>query len=421
MTKNKISLPIAVLICLNTILGGGIFINAQQLAITAGSAGFVGYILGSMVVFPLVLSLAELAKLQPVSGGLFVYVKEYTSDGFGFLSGWSYFIAKTVSAALLIHSFNSYFSKSLGLAYIPILLLDYFVIFFLIFLNVVGVRIGGKAQYLFFLFKITPILFAFIFGTYLFNPDFFALSDVGGSILQTIPVSLYALAGFEIICAVGGLVENPSVNIKRAIIISFFIVFSITTIFQLVVFGALGPHLKIISNLYSTLGRQAMPVFPELGNIVNGIVFASIIGGAMNILSGNCWNLKVLADNNFLPFSSFLSKTNSGSVPWVSLLVEGVIAALIITITKSKIHLQNMSVFALYTTFTLSAVAAFFATRKVVTSIPSWIPLLAVMSGSYVIALCFFNMIKFGVSISFLSIFLVGCISAFLKNRQTHR
>ena len=99
--ENKISLFAAILITVNTMLGSGIFINPAPLAKIAGSFGFLGYFVSMIILIPIVLSIAELAKLHPTSGGLYVYSEKYINPLAGFISGWGYFLGKATAAALI--------------------------------------------------------------------------------------------------------------------------------------------------------------------------------------------------------------------------------------------------------------------------------------------------------------------------------
>jgi amino acid transporter len=163
--KNGISPVVGVLICINTMIAAGLFINPNKLTLLAGPLGFLGYLLSALILFPLLLCIAELAKLHPVSGGLYVYSKTYINAGAGFLSGWAYFVGKTTSVALLMHKFVEFFQPKFSiLASVPILALDFSLIFVLIGLNVLGMSVGGNVQYLFTLLKGVPIIFTFIMG-----------------------------------------------------------------------------------------------------------------------------------------------------------------------------------------------------------------------------------------------------------------
>lgn len=417
----KISAPIAALICINSMIGSGLFLNPVPLTQIAGPFGFLGYFFSSLIFVPIILSIATLAKLHPVAGGLYVYSRTYIGQWAGFLSGWSYFVGKTTTVVFIMHNIVRFFqSCSPQLASLPTLGIDYVLIFLFILVNILGVQVGGKIQYFFTLLKATPILFTFIFGTLTFDASFYSANahNITSSLLA-ISTAAFALLSFEIICSIGHLIENAEKNIKRVIIIAFLIVTDINIIFQLILYGALGPELATMKAPVLVLGLQALPHLPWVGSIINGSVFAALTAGFFSILTSNSWNLHTLAANNHLPFAGHLTRLNSANIPWISLLAEGFLGCLIITISSNQLALVNMSVFAQTIALLLSVIAAFIASKTLRDKkLSSTIPLLGIISCSFVIMLSFRCIMQSGVSFAFLSIFLVGGILAIIKYVQ---
>lgn len=424
MPKYKIGLTKATLLCVNTMVGAALFINPKELTKIAGVFGFSGYAIAALIILPLIFSIAALASYHPVSGGLYVYSKTYMHSAVGFLSGWSYFISKAVASGFLVHVFASFLKPFIPfLANVSIFYIDYFIIFSIVLLNVLGVRVGGKTQYVVVALKLAPILFAFICGFFMFTPKFFVVQGINmNSLMQIIPISLYAFAGFEIICAVGGFVRDPARNIKRAIFIAFSSVAVVYILFSIALYGVLGQQLGQSNSTLLALGLKAFPKLPLVGSVVNGIVFASIIGSAFSIFASNCWNFHTLAANNHFPFSNVFTKINSVQAPWVSLLVQAFIACFVLTISVEQVALQNMSVLALFVSSFLTALAAYLATSKdPAMRLPKTVPLFATGACGYVIYLCLGNMNTFGVSLSFLCVFFAGCIIALGKRVYLRR
>jgi len=417
--NNKISLLAAILINLNTMLGAGIFINPSPLTQIAGSLGFLSYLISFIVLFPIVLSLAELAKIHPTSGGLYVYSKKYINPFVGFISGWGYFLGKTVSPALLTHLFVSFLQNRITILQgTPILLLDFFVIFFLMILNIIGVQIGGKVQFLFVAFKIIPILIVIFSGILFFNFNFFTLSlPTFEGILSTIPIGIFALMSFEMICSIGHLLDNPDKNIKRAILGSFIIAITTTTIFQLMIYSVSGDTLITSTEPLQAFAKTIFYNFPTLAKLLSLIVFGSIIGGAYCSFSTNCWNFYTLAKNKHFPFSEKLTKVNKKGFPWVSLLIQGGIACLFLLISKQQIPLQNMAVFGVVSAYMFSSIAAFNAPIKNFFN-SKLISIWAMISGSYVIWICLKKLYFYGISIPFFTIFMIGVVIAFFLQRK---
>ncbi|MEI6805782.1 MAG: APC family permease [Myxococcaceae bacterium] len=416
---NKTLTPFsAILLALMTMIGGGLFVNPRQLAETLGALSPFAYVLASLLMFPLILTIADLTRLQPLSGGLYVYSKQYIGSFAGFLSGWTYFLAKSTSAAFLLHTVNSFFISHVDfLAPIHPLLLDGALIALLTLLHIIGVSINSRIKYLFAAIKLTPLIFGLFAGFYLFNSDNFDFNSASLSLEQActaIPVCLYALIGFEVVCSIGGFIENPTRNIKRTIIIAFCIVSIITVLLQIAFFGSLGAGLSGTREPMLALGSVFFGNNLWLAKLVNSLVFASITGGAFFMLGSNCWNLVTLAQNNHLPFKRILTKVNKYNSPWVSLLLQGLTSFTMISITTQQLALQNMVIFSIFSCFLMNSIAAISAGRSGLLQIPSIVPVLAIGTCAYVIGLCFINMLQYGVSFSFLSFFSVGILTSAL-------
>ncbi|MFA6526949.1 MAG: amino acid permease [Candidatus Babeliales bacterium] len=415
MNKNMIKPSIGILLCINTMIGAGLFINPGPLTKLAGPLGFLGYALGALLFLPLILCIAELARLHPVSGGLYVYSKIYVGNWAGFLSGWAYFLGKTTSVAVLTHKVVGFLqTKSVFLNQYPILLIDYLFIAFLIALNIMGTRIGGRIQYLFTSMKAIPLIMAFVTGCYFFMPDFFVFgpADVYG-VLLTLPIAVFPLMGFEVICSVGHLIEGSSNNIKRVILTAFCIVASIDILFQAVVYGVLGNSVQTIDYPMIAMINKLLPSIPMAAQLINAFVFVAILGACFSILTSNCWNLYTLAKHNHLPFASLLTKVTKSDVPWVSISIQGALACLILFITSEQTSLQAMSVFSQVIAFSLSALAAFFALQVAHdVRLNRIIPVLGMGASSYIMYLSFQKIVASGISFSFLAIFVAGTIAA---------
>lgn len=406
--KKHISLLAAILININIIIGAGVFLNVKPLIKIAGPLCFLSYLLGAAILLPFVYSLAKLAAANPASGGLYIYGKKYLNPFLGFLSGWVYFVGKTVSAAFLAYAFTSFFQHQfIFLQSRSPLFLTSIVIFSLILLNIAGAHIGGPIQYIFFSIKIIPILFALIFGLTILQPTYFYGPKVFSHLISTIPIALYPLMGFEVTCSIGHMIKNPKKNIFWAITGSFMFTTIIYILFQGVLFGALGAGALGYEEPLMILGNKLF-VYPIIGQFIIALVFTSVISGSFGILTSNCWNLHALAKDNHLPGKKWLTKVSKQHVPWVSLLFQGAIACILLIMSQNQIALQSMSVFGAVFSFLLSALAAYKARNKI--KIAQWVPMLAISSCSYILFLCFQKMIFAGVSIPYIVLLLAGVL-----------
>jgi hypothetical protein len=96
----------------------------------------------------------------------------------------------------------------------------------------------------------------------------------------------------------------------------------------------------------------------------------------------------------------------------VALLIQAAISIGIISITSQQLPLQNMVVFSLFSCFLMTSVAAFSAGWQRLLNIPIIVPFFAIGTCLYVVGTCLSNIVKYGVSGSFLLFFLTGLLAS---------
>ncbi|MFC1843031.1 APC family permease, partial [Candidatus Dependentiae bacterium] len=169
--ERKLSLPVAVLININIMLGTGIFANTVKLAKHAGALSSLSYIIIGLLMLPLVLSIAKLTGMYP-DGGFYTFGKKEISTFAGFLAAWGYLIGKLGSGAFMAHVSLKLIQHLVPvLQNINILTLDAIVIGGFVLLNMLNIKAGGKIQTGFTILKLVPISFAILFGLFLFEPS----------------------------------------------------------------------------------------------------------------------------------------------------------------------------------------------------------------------------------------------------------
>lgn len=398
-------------------IGAGLFINPAPLTAAAGPLGVLSYVFSFFLLLPVLFSLAHLAEKNPVSGGLYVYSKLYLSPFAGFISGWGYFLGKTTSAALLMHSFTLFLQRSLpAFAAWPAYFIDCCAIFALSALHIAGARIGGRAQLFFSCLKLIPLGMGILFSFLAFTPAhfYYAVQDVFGA-TQAIPLALFASFGFEIICSIGHLVQEPETYIKPVIVTTFFVVICFNMLFQVALFGALGSSLADTSAPLLLLAQHTQGVGSWLLTIGNSFVFAAIIGSCFSVFTSNVWNLHTLSVHGHLPGARYVNLLTVSRVPWVALLVQGAIACTILWLTVSQVSLQSMAVFGQIVAHFFTAWAAWRAVKLgALPGLKSWVPLLSIIHCVGILILCLYRILAAGVCLSYLIIFFLGIASYFM-------
>lgn len=367
---HKLSLPAAILVNINIMLGVGIFINTAELAKRSGALGFVNYALIGILLLPLIICVATLLKLHP-TGGFYAFGRREISPFFGFLSAWIYFTGKLASSAIMIHTSVLIIQQIIPLlALIHPLIIDFSILALFISLNMLNMKTGSSIQAAFMTLKASAILFAIFGGIFLFQSNNFSPENlIVSGIPSSLPLVLYAAMGFEAACSLSSRIENPQKNGPLAIFISYSIVITVITLYQLFFYGALGQTLAEFESYrqaFPALLTKLLPSSPlfahKIGGILNLAIATSALGGSYGILFSNSWNLFAVAQNRHIIGSSFFTKLNTHFIPSMCVLAEGVICGLYLLITQgAQVPLQQTSALAAVLTYTISVIALLFA------------------------------------------------------------
>src|SRR5579862_8567610 len=110
----KIPVWVAILINANIVIGSAFFLHAQKISSATGLIAPIAWLLCGLMLFPLVIILAHLARTYPTAGGIYVYSQKQLGQFWGFVSGWGYFIGTIAANAAVLHAFSTELQK-LGL------------------------------------------------------------------------------------------------------------------------------------------------------------------------------------------------------------------------------------------------------------------------------------------------------------------
>lgn len=365
-SQHKISLYTAILINLNIMLGSGVFINTAILTKQAGSLGALVYALVGILLFPLILAIKELWQ-HSKGACTFYHFGLPISPFWGFLSSWSYFIAKICSLTLGIHVCVSLLQQIIpSLNILSAVQLDIMIIGLFTLLNSLNLKIGQSIQYGFIFLKLVPIFFVIFSSLYLFNPgNFTANAAIWDGILPSIPLVLFAFAGFEATCSLSQSIENSEKNGPKAILFSYGFVVILVTLFQLLFFGNIGSLLGQLPNGYLDAFPTLLTKLFSDSNfkttimaLLNIGIASSSLGAAFGIMFSNSWNLYTLSINNHTFAKNLVTSLNRFKVPYICVLIEGLLGVLYITLTQGQqVPLQQVAALGSVIAYTFSVCA----------------------------------------------------------------
>lgn len=413
----KISLPMAILININIMLGAGIFVNTAELITRAGALSCFMYVLVGLLMLPLILSIAELLRLHP-TGGFYTFAQKEISPFVGFLSSWCYFTSKLASCMLMTHVSMTLLQTFIpSLAVIPIFALDVLVICLYVGLNMLNIKAGSAIQSMLIGFKTIPIFFAIFGGLFLLQGDIATPHFVWEGIFCSLPLVIYAVIGFEAACSVSSKIKDAPKNAPKAVLISFGIVILIATLYQSIFYLTCGQQLiggtyqAAFPTLVHALFGDTIFVHKLIG-LLHVAIASSTLGAGYGIIFSNGWNLYTLAQHNHVAYSSFFTRLNRHMIPFACVIAQGVLCLMYLLVSQgNQIPLQQIGSLGCVISYTFSIIALFFALKNnPQVAISRWIPVLGSFSCSLLLSATFLSFFKNGMSslIVYATLILIG-------------
>jgi len=340
--KRVINTPGAVFLGLGSIIGTGIFVSVGLAIGISGYLIFPAIIVAAIVALFNGLSSARLASTYPVSGGTYEYAYQTLTPQLGFTAGWTFFAAKTASAATAALGFSGYLGWVFGyqnkllislIAFVSVILVTALVSAGIKRSDFANRLIVGFTLFVLLVFTISGILYSGNISS-IFSPESFSIDyntfGING-ILHASAMMFVAFTGYGRIATLGEEVRNPSVTIPRAVVLT--LLFTMV-IYVLVTLTALG--LTNAETLSEAAINQASTLYAASTFIpINAVSYLVIIGGAtamlgvlLNLVLGISRVVLAAARRNDMPHLFALVKSSSGSPVNSVWLTGGVISVI---------------------------------------------------------------------------------------------
>ena len=360
-----------------SMIGSGIFIVAGEMAREVGSGGWLllAWVVAGILTLAGALSYGELAAMMPQAGGQYVYLREAYSPLCGFLYGWTLFLViqtGTIAASSIgfsrylgvlwpqisetnyiirpIHFLPTY-AVSISSAQLTALL----IILFLTWANMNGLKYGKRVQNVFTMMKIGSLLTVIVAGVavgwrsavvhanfaHAWTPQGFTAvapahspeTPVGMLIaLCTAQIgALYAADAWNNITFLAVEVRNPTRNVPLSLALGTILVIGLYVLANFAYIVVLPFHDVQHAPADRVAARMMQAVFPSTGSALIAIAIMIAAFGCMNalILSGARAYYAMSLDELFVGKASEL---NRASVPGRALLMQGIWAAVLLSI-----------------------------------------------------------------------------------------
>ena len=241
----------ATMLVMGGIIGSGIFINPYVVATQVHTPVLIlgAWLLGGLVALAGAYIYAELAARMPQVGGQYAYLREAYHPLVAFLYGWGLLLViQSGGMAAVAVTFGRYFIELTG---IPLSdkTVATLTLVTLVFVNCLGVRVGGTVQSVLMVLKTLAIIALVLCGWLLvdgsqftFTPaldqpvSFDLLIALGAAM---IPV-LFAYGGWQTSNFVAAEIKEPRKNLPRALLLGVFGVIALYLAVNFVCVHALG-------------------------------------------------------------------------------------------------------------------------------------------------------------------------------------
>jgi len=349
-------------IVVGSIVGADIYIASALTAGLVGPFAIVVWILAAACATVLALVFAYCSYYLPRVGGPFAYVSEAFDDYFGFLAGWSLWIAEILALPVFAIAFTQYLEFFLPLTLPQEILVKALFLAALTLVNIAGVKAAGKLNDLLTLLKLLPLLAIVVagLGAFLLSPagfigNYTPFAPLGIAGLGTALVLIFwAYAGFEMGTFPASEVKDPEKTIPKAIILGMLVVtlFYLSTNFVVfgivpwqVLTGSKTPLVLVGAALFGAVGAAFMTV----GALI------SVSGSDESGILGTARLSYAMAIDGLFPRVFALVHSEYGT-PYVALAIEGVIA-FCLSLFAGISGLISFSVFNMAFSFLLTCLA----------------------------------------------------------------
>ena len=223
-TKKQLGLWTSTSLVVGNMIGAGVFMMPAALA-KFGGISLLGWVCSALGAFLIAKVFAHLSKLLPAAdGGPYAYSQKGLGDFAGFLVAWGYLVSVWCSNAAITVSFISAMSTFIpALATNPYLAIGVGLatIWFLSWINSLGILTSGILQLITTILKIVPIVLIGLVGLFYMQWNNFLPFNASGTttiaaITATTTLTFFAFLGIECATIPSGSVANSATTVAKA-------------------------------------------------------------------------------------------------------------------------------------------------------------------------------------------------------------
>jgi amino acid transporter len=349
-------------IVVGSIVGADIYIASALTAGLLGPAAILVWVVAGVCATIIALVFAYCSYYVPRVGGPFAFVSEAFDDFYGFLTGWSIWIAEILSLPVFAIAFVQYLQFFIPLDFFEQLAIKGMFIFILTYINIRGVKAAGRVNDVLTIIKLAPLLLLIVVGMgyFIIHPgtltsNYLPFAPLGfGNFGVALVLIFWAYVGFEMGTLPASEVKNPRRTIPKAIITGMMIVTVFYLCTNFVVYGLL--NWTVLRDTKVPLVLAGTVILGTAGAVIMAVgALVSVSGSDESGILGTARLSYAMAIDGLFP-RLFSKEHPKYQTPYMALLLQGIIA-FVLSIFSGLSDLISFSVFNLAFAFILTCLA----------------------------------------------------------------
>jgi len=352
-------------------IGSAVFMMPAVMA-PYGGLGLLSLMFATLgAVFFVALMFGTLARRVTTTGGMYAYTRAGVGDFAAFLVAWSGWISLWVSCAALAIGFVAYLGVVVpAIGSHPVLgaLSGLVLIWILVGINIAGVRESSIVSLVTTILKLTPLALVALIGLWFIEADNLPVMHPGEGSALVVFASLFTLSfwnftGIETATVPAEDTVDPARTIPKASLVGTLTVGAVYLLVSLVTMGVIPSAALTVSS--SPLADVGTRLFGAVGGSI--VVAGALVSTAgtlnVSILEGGQIAMAAGRDRLFPPVFSRLSGRHT---PWLSYVLMGVLASLLLIFNFSRGLVAAYTFIVLIATLTLIIPYAFSAIASLI-------------------------------------------------------
>ena len=368
--RRSMGLTAATSMVVGIIVGASIFVQPSEVTrlVPSRSGVILAWLVSGVLTLCAALVCAELSRLFPDTGGIYVFLKQIYSPALGFLWGWTMFFVMhagiLAAIAVVLARYAGYF---FGFGETGIRLLAMAAILFVSFIQYLGVKPGSAVQVTLTAAKVCAI--ALLCGV-IFTLGTTAHHGVSASLDQPIHLAsfglavaagLFAFGGWHMVSYSAGETRNPERTIPRALVLGVFIVTACYTLLNAAYLYVM-PLSSVATSTHVASEVMERVLGPAGGKAITVVIIVSALGSLNGIALAGPRVYYAMAQDG-LAFRWMGALHPKRQTPYLAIAAQAVWACFLAT-TNSYRALFSRVIYTEWLFFALLAAGVFLLYRR---------------------------------------------------------